>query len=121
MEEEVGFELEDLESEMGIRAGEEHDYTKGVSWHLLNTLYYIHATLYVYIFNPYNTSGRRAILFPFSDEEKSSLTYSDPPEDQSLVRGCTQDACLSLCFSQPGSQGRTLRNVTSLFEVRLFI
>lgn len=37
MEEEVGFELEDLESEMGIRAGEEHDYTKGVSWHLLNT------------------------------------------------------------------------------------
>lgn len=31
MEEEVGFELEDLESEMGIRAGEEHDYTKGVS------------------------------------------------------------------------------------------
>jgi len=29
--EEVGFELVDLQSEMGIGAGEEHDYTKGVS------------------------------------------------------------------------------------------
>lgn len=72
------------------------------------------------IFNPYNTSGRQAILSAFYRWRNKLLTSSAPPvagerlHSEYLLMG-------SLCFSQPGSQRLALRNVTTLLEVRLFI